>query len=164
MAEAYILDKNIGVIHGDMCFYKDKRPLFTISPHRNPERMWREMIYNHPACFVSKDSYDTFGMFDKNLKVAMDYELMLRFYVNKVKFLYVPGVLTNQRCEGKSEVQMMGSLNEVYDSVVKYGYPRYKARFWQILSVLRKSVRKIIGVDNVLLQTARRLSKRKRLL
>ena len=119
VAEAYVLDKNTGVIHGDVCFYKDKKPLFTISPHQNPERMWREMIYNHPACFVSRPPYNTFGMFDKNLKVAMDYELLLRFYVNKVKFLHVPRVLTNQRCEGKSEIQMIGSLNEVYDSVIK---------------------------------------------
>ncbi len=164
VAEAYALDKNTGVIHGDMCFYKDKKPLFTIAPHGNPERIWREMIYNHPACFVSRNTYDSFGMFDNNFKVAMDYELLLRFYINNVKFLYIPKVLTNQRVDGKSDVQMMGSLNEVYDSVIKYGYPRYKAKFWRALSVLRKSIRKIMGVDNALLQTARRLSKRKRLL
>ena len=164
VAELYMLDRNTGVIHGDMCFYKDKKPLFTISPHSNPERMWREMIYNHPACFVARDTYNTFGMFDKNLGIAMDYELLLRFYINKVKFFYIPMVLTNQRVEGKSEVQMIESLNEVDESVIKYGYPRYKARFWQVLSVFRKSVRKLMGVDNALLQAARRLSRRKRLL
>lgn len=164
VAKAYILDKDIGVIHGDICFYKSSKPLFIVSPHSNPERLWREMIYNHPACFVARKCYKDFGMFDKSLTVAMDYELLLRFYVNNIKFLYVPRVLANQRCEGKSEKQVMKSLVEVYRSVIKYGYPRYKALFWLILSVFKKSIRNMLGVDNIFLQTARRLSKRKRLL
>ncbi len=163
VAKAYDADNDIGVVHGDVCFHKGSKPLFIISPHPDPERLWREMIYNHPSCFINRKCYENFGMFEKSLTVAMDYELLLRFYVNNAKFLYIPGVLTNQRCEGKSEKQIIRSLIEVYRSVIKYGYPRYKALFWLMVSVFRKSIRSILGVDNKFLQIIRKLSKRKRL-
>jgi len=57
----------------------------------------------HPTFFVKKEIYDKFGDFDTRLKIAADYELMLRFLrTHKISTHYIPQVLIKMRVGGKS--------------------------------------------------------------
>ncbi|MEO8764198.1 MAG: glycosyltransferase family 2 protein [Ginsengibacter sp.] len=66
----------------------------------------------HPTVFVKKTCYDRFGVFNKNYKCAMDYELLLRLKVNHCKFVYIPSVLANMRWEGLSDQRWMLGCRE----------------------------------------------------
>lgn len=43
------------------------------------------MSFNHPTCFVSKETYDNVGLFDLQLKIAADYDLALRIVKKGIK-------------------------------------------------------------------------------
>ena len=76
-------------------------------------------MITHPTCFVTKATYDDFGIFDDTLKSAADYELMLRFYHSgEVKFKPVSKVITNFSIGG-----MSSTARGVYETVlVRYKY------------------------------------------
>lgn len=80
----------------------------------------RQMI-THPTCFVSKQVYRDFGMFDTSYKSSADYELMLRFlYTKKVYFQPVYEIISNFQLGGMSGSQ------KGYRETAKLQY-RYKS-------------------------------------
>jgi glycosyltransferase len=57
----------------------------------------------HPTFFVRKEVYQKLGGFNKQLHMAADYELMLRFcYFNNIKVSYLPAVIIKMRLGGQS--------------------------------------------------------------
>lgn len=77
----------------------------------------------HPTFFVKKHVYDKYGLFNLNLKIAADYELMLRFLEKyRVKSCYIPEILVKMRTGGESN---KGIIN-----VVKANFESYRA--WRI--------------------------------
>lgn len=81
-------------------------------------RTLKQHMIQHPTCFVTKALYDKEGLFDTNLKSAADYELMLRFYSNGAKFLFIEDILANFTEGGVSS--NLNSLEEDY--LVKHRY------------------------------------------
>lgn len=66
-----------------------------------------EQMITHPTCFVTKDTYEEFGVFDLSYRSAADYDLMLRFYESKkVVFTPVMRVLSNFQLGGMSSSQV----------------------------------------------------------
>ncbi|MDE6815172.1 MAG: glycosyltransferase [Lachnospiraceae bacterium] len=62
-----------------------------------------EQMITHPTCFVSRQVYRDFGMFDTSYKSSADYEFMLRiFHEGKVFFQPVYEIITNFRLGGMS--------------------------------------------------------------
>jgi hypothetical protein len=118
------------------------------------------MIYNHPTCFVNKDCYKKWGVFDTNLKIAMDYELLLRFHVQKVKFFYIQEVIANMTYGGRCDVHAIRGWIEVLKVLTAYGYSRYKGFLWLLVKILKFFVRKMFGNQNLLVQTYRKLRKK----
>ncbi len=77
-------------------------------------RKWRSGVFDksrfikgwmppHPTFFVRKEIYKRLGGFNKQLHLAADYELMLRFcYFNDIKVSYLPEVIVKMRLGGQS--------------------------------------------------------------
>lgn len=66
-----------------------------------------EQMITHPTCFVTKDTYEEFGVFDLSYRSAADYDLMLRFFESKkVAFTPVMRVLSNFQLGGMSSSQV----------------------------------------------------------
>ncbi len=77
-------------------------------------RKWRSGVYDkkrfvkgwmppHPTFFVRKYIYQKLGGFNKQLHMAADYELMLRFcYFKNIKVAYLPEVIIKMRLGGQS--------------------------------------------------------------
>jgi glycosyltransferase len=60
-------------------------------------------IIPHPTFFVRRKIYKKFGVFRTDLKLAGDYELLLRFLkVNKIKIGYLPETFIRMRTGGAS--------------------------------------------------------------
>lgn len=81
-------------------------------------RAWRSKPYQagafqrgwhpaHPTFFVKRSAYERFGLFDTQLKIAADYELMLRFLEReKLSSAYLPEVIVKMRMGGASNASV----------------------------------------------------------
>jgi glycosyltransferase involved in cell wall biosynthesis len=57
----------------------------------------------HPTFFVKKEVYEKYGMFRTDLKIAADFDLMVRFlYTHKITYHYMKEVLIKMRVGGVS--------------------------------------------------------------
>jgi glycosyltransferase involved in cell wall biosynthesis len=86
----------------------------------HPKRLRKEMSVNHPSVFVSSETYKRLGVFDLQYRLASDYELMLRFYLNGCKFAVIEEVIANMRLDGLSDRHWKKSLKELYEIKKRY--------------------------------------------
>lgn len=91
------------VVYGNLRLWKDGQPDFIL--HGNHAFITNEMTINHPTVFVRRSCYELYGKFDLLYKCAMDYDLLLRFYVNGARFKYIDATIANMRWEGMSDTQ-----------------------------------------------------------
>ena len=115
-----MLEHNVDSCYGDLQYvHKD-----------NPEkiiRYWKSCPYEqgsfkkgwmppHPTFFVRKEIYKKYGMFNTDLKIAADYELMLRLLdVHNISTHYIPRVLVKMRAGGASNKSMKNILRKSYE-------------------------------------------------
>lgn len=78
-----------------------------------------EMALNHPATFIPKKVYEQFGLYDTNLKLQADCDLINRLYRKDVGFVFVDKVLSNQSDGG-------ASTKSYYQSLKDYNYILHK--------------------------------------
>ncbi len=128
-----------GVMYGNIFFWDDGKP-YQVNSHPNPGLLKKEMTLQHPATFVSKATYEKYGLFDESFKYAMDYELLLRFQLSGINFLKVDAILANMSGGGLSDVNWTKSYWEGYKAKVKLGLPRSSALFFFVFLVFRKSL------------------------
>jgi glycosyltransferase involved in cell wall biosynthesis len=98
------------VVYGDLQLWKNGQPDFIFTGDHS--RLRQEMRINHPTVFVRKSCYDRFGLFDKQYKCAMDYDLLLRLMINGCRFNHIPEVLANMRWEGLSDTRWLLGCRE----------------------------------------------------
>lgn len=107
VAAAFKQHPEAGAVYGDLIFVER----FNLN---SIKRVWRSGLYKegsfakgwmppHPTFFVRKSVYDKYGVFNTDLKLAADYELMLRLiHVKKVKPVYLPIMIVKMRMGGVS--------------------------------------------------------------
>ncbi len=142
------------IVHGDLLRLDESgEELFLLKPVEVGKVIWHQMPINHPATFVARKVYEELGDFDVSLKVAMDYELVLRFYLAGKKFFYINKILAQMSYGGASDERFIDVRREVYRVTVQRGYPRYKALFWLGDNVLRgfcKGILRRLGLHGLL--------------
>lgn len=84
------------------------------------ETIWYKMIVPHPTVFVKKSIYEKFGDFCLKYQLGADYELLLRFYSQRVKFGYVDEVIAYFRIGGRSTQGLVSLLEEHKSIAMKY--------------------------------------------
>ena len=110
------------VYYGDCVVINDtSKKRFLVTPKNDLERLKVSMCIYHPATFVMKRTYDQYGAFKEDLKYCMDRELLLRFYVNKCKFEYIPEPLAFYREGGVNQVNYKKNVDEGTRISVEYG-------------------------------------------
>ena len=99
-----------------------------------------EQMITHPTCFVTKETYKEFGVFDLKYRSAADYDLMLRFYESgKVIFTPIYQVLSNFGLGGMSSTQVGVRENATiryergYMSKKKYYFVMMKSRIYELV-------------------------------
>ena len=93
-----------------------------------------ETMLNHPACFVARQIYEKYGVYDFTYKAAADYDFMLRLFFEDADSLFVPihTKLANFSIGGVSGTDI--SIEETEEIQCKYG----------IMSSKMKNRRKIV--------------------
>ena len=132
VAAAVAAHPECDVFHGNMLRYQGDVPLFLLKPSDVERNIWHEMPLNHPATFVTQKAYRQAGPFDTGLKIAMDYDMMLRLYQAGFRFWHIDEVLAHMRYGGVSDERMMDGLKEVFHASVRLNYPKWKAAYWMM--------------------------------
>lgn len=90
-----------------------------------------QQMITHPTCFVTRETYERFGVFDTQYRSAADYDLMLRYFRSKeVVFTPIYRVLSNFALGGMSSSQTGVRENALVR--FRYGYLS-KRRYWFIV-------------------------------
>jgi glycosyltransferase involved in cell wall biosynthesis len=83
----------------------------------------------HPTMFVSKEVYKKHGVFDTSLKIAMDYDFLLRIADEPFTYLDFPIVTFDPH--GVSSNAYLASLKENKSCYQKYYGNSFKLNIWQ---------------------------------
>lgn len=113
------------IVYGDLRLMKNEKPDFILKGDHN--LLNTLMSLNHPTVFVRKSIYEKYGLFNENLKCAMDYELMLRFKLSNCSFKYIPATLANMRWEGMSDKKWIEGCKETL-KVKNVYFPKKRIR------------------------------------
>ena len=83
----------------------------------------------HQTMFIKKELHDKHGLYDTQLKIAMDYDFLLRIANEKFIFLRIP--LVKFAPSGTSNLNYSGSLKEIKTSYKKYYGDSLFVELWQ---------------------------------
>jgi glycosyltransferase involved in cell wall biosynthesis len=138
---------SIGVVSGGLQCWLDSKKDFIYLP--DEQKLHREMTVNHPASFVRRSIYQQEGGYQERYKLAMDYDVMLRFKLKGVKFHTVDSVLTNQRLMGVSDRSWLATRSEclaIKNQLLGRRLSHY-LYFWRSVSKLlvRKAILRLNG-------------------
>jgi len=99
--EVFNLNKDVGLVHGILSLH-DSNGKFKKHVAHSDFFLKRLLStpFKHPTCFFKTSVYEQIGVFDINLKLAADYDLMLRTVKAGVKRYYIDQPLTNLRMAG----------------------------------------------------------------
>ncbi|RYD68966.1 MAG: glycosyltransferase, partial [Sphingobacteriales bacterium] len=84
----------------------------------------------HQTMFVKKTLYDKYGLYDKALKISMDYDFLLRIVNERFKFIETP--LVKFAPSGISSRSYLLSLKEIKNSYQKYNGKSVLLEIWQL--------------------------------
>lgn len=135
------------IYYGDCIIFSEDETLnqkYLVQPKNNLELLYSKMCLYHPSCFVNKKAYEELGLFDVDLKYCMDRELLLRFFVNGCKFIYIPQPLACYREGGVNQKQYAKNVKEGYDISIKYGVNPVKAYITMYYKLLKNRLWKFI--------------------
>ena len=144
VADAFRSHPEHDVFHGDMLRLQGDRVLFLLKPSDVDGHIWHEMPLNHPATFVTARAYQKARGFDAKVRIAMDYDLMLRLHTRGCRFHYIEMPLAAMRYGGASDSQHVEGLREVRTIAIREGYPPVKAWFWFGYKVTVATIKNIL--------------------
>ena len=71
-------------------------------PYR-PDLLKRGWMPPHPTLYLRREVFDRWGLYDTSMRIAADYEAMLRYLVKgDIRLAYIPEVLVKMRVGGES--------------------------------------------------------------
>jgi glycosyltransferase involved in cell wall biosynthesis len=149
IVDAYLRNRSVDVFCGGVRYWADEEP--ELLCYSNPDLIHRETSIYHPTVFITQRGYQRFGLFDESFRLAMDYELLLRFKMKGAAFVPVSRVLANMRYEGLSTTNWMKGLLEVKQARARY-FPKANVAFHHTRAVFMNLVAKIlkgIGLESV---------------
>jgi len=138
-------DNSVDCVYGDLDYVDADNTERVVRAWRSGEmtsgafrRGWHPA---HPTFFVRRSVYERVGSFNLDLKIAADYEFMLRVLEREqIKAVYLPSVLVKMR--------MGGASNASLKNIAKANLECWKAwrlngLGWSPLPVIRKPLSKL---------------------
>jgi glycosyltransferase involved in cell wall biosynthesis len=103
----------------------DGRPQYLITGDPAYERRIRHSMpaLSHPSVVCRREAYARCGLFDTRLRIAMDYDWLLRGFIAGLSGAYVPQITSHMSGGGVSHLNGRKGLKEVRQISVRHGYP-----------------------------------------
>jgi glycosyltransferase involved in cell wall biosynthesis len=96
---------------------------------------------NHPTVVCRRRVYEQHGLFDVSLRVAMDYDWLLRVHRKGVVGIYVPALVGHMSLEGASDRLFDRAAAEVRDVSICHGNPPPLAWWHFVYTVVKGRIR-----------------------
>lgn len=100
----------------------------------------------HMGCFVSKDAYEKYGLYDVDFKYCMDVELLRRFSYNGARYKYVNEVCGYFRKGGTSSSSEKRMREERRQLVLRYGGSRFEAWRFVLYFFIKQKVKSFLNM------------------
>jgi len=130
VAAAFEKDNNLQWLHGKYELHRGDTWVIIGKPFAK-SKMYRGMrSICHQTMFIKKSLHDKYGLYDTQLKIAMDYDFLLRIANEKFNFIEAP--LVKFAPAGSSSINYLLSLKEIKTSYEKYYGNSLFLELWQI--------------------------------
>ncbi|HEU0162384.1 MAG TPA: glycosyltransferase family 2 protein [Rhizomicrobium sp.] len=133
-------------VFGDLLYHDvNGRVLHRISGEADyARRIGRVMpALNHPTVIVRRHAYAKHGLFDTSLRLAMDYDLLLRLHRAGCRGIYDPRITGHMTLEGASDTHSRRALAEVRDISIRHGQPPLAAWLRFAFRIVKGEARRI---------------------
>lgn len=134
-------DPEVDAVYGDLVYVQkgdtDKVIRYWRSGDYSPRRLGWGWMPPHPTFYVRRSVYVRLGGFDTSLRIAADYDCMLRFLTQGVRAAYLPETLVRMRIGGVSNRSLKNILRksaEDYQVLRRHGVGGVGALMWKNLS------------------------------
>ena len=129
-ATAFEKDSNLQWLHSKYELHRGDTWIIIGKPFAK-SKMYRGMrSICHQTMFVKKILHDKYGLYDTQLKIAMDYDFLLR--IANEKFIFIEAPLVKFAPAGTSSVNYLLSLREINYCYKKYYGNSFLMEIWQI--------------------------------
>lgn len=92
--------------YGDLCYVRHGEPRTVVRHWQagvfEPEMLARGWMPPHPTLYVRRSVFESVGRFDTTLRIAADYDWMLRLLLAGHRLAYIPQVQVRMRTGGAS--------------------------------------------------------------
>ena len=100
-------EKQIDSVYADLVYVKSENLDKTVRYYDSSKFNLLKFAYGwmpaHPTFFVKKKVYEKYGVFRTDLKIAVDFDMLIRFlYTHKISYSYMQDVLVKMRIGGIS--------------------------------------------------------------
>jgi glycosyltransferase involved in cell wall biosynthesis len=122
-------DDTVDVVYGDACFFSGQKSMEVRRRYRSSELTLKNLAWGkmpaHPSIFIRRHVYDEIGYFEKDFKIAADYEFLCRLakYPN-LKSVYLPYPFVRMQLGGASTGGLSNTIllnKEVFRAIRKNG-------------------------------------------
>jgi glycosyltransferase involved in cell wall biosynthesis len=110
VVESYRRQPSAQILYGHAFFIDDALKLRYRS--RAHADYWRGMCFSHQAMFVQRDLYLALGSYDAGLRIAADYDFVVKCFTRGIAFTEVDAFLVNYRDSGLSAQDRIASMRE----------------------------------------------------
>jgi glycosyltransferase involved in cell wall biosynthesis len=105
---------------------------------------------NHPTVVCRRSAFEHVGLFDTELRTAMDYDWFLRAHRMGLAGRYSKDLLAHMQLEGESDRNFRNALIEVRDISIRHGYSpglaRVRYAYRLLKGTLRRRLRSVLPV------------------
>ena len=124
--EAFSNNKKIDAVIGDVALFDQNKKM---------NRYYSGDSFNfdigimppHPAVFIKKKCYTQFGLFNKNYRIAADYDFLFRlFKIKNIKYFYSKKILVHMKMGGISNKNFLSKIRlnrEIYNIHKTHHFP-----------------------------------------
>jgi len=87
---------------------------------RSTAHLYYEIPFMHPSSYIAKKIYYRYGLYDLQYKIAADVDMLMRLFVNKVKYICLNKPTVVMRLGGLSDLNFVASRKEYRSIYLKY--------------------------------------------
>ncbi len=107
------VNRNISFVHSNLLLVDNSNPELFMRPTLS--NLGRGMPYLHPTMIVKKDLFDKIGMFDTKLKIAMDFDWIVKLVKNNFLGYYLDNnAVVKMDASGKSIKEENKAIKECF--------------------------------------------------
>lgn len=130
-------DDKTDILFGNCIYFGKGQRTYINKANPNVKELYNKMSIMHPATFIRKTAYQTYGMFNVDFKCAMDRELLLRMLTKGAHFKYIDKELAWYRVGGSSRRNVFTKTFPEDERIsIMYGKSKVKAKIYSIKKVI----------------------------